>query len=96
MKHVTASVRSIPSAKKDYSWNLSICVCENVDDSKIVSNEIIYVMDIVSTNMTNTIATNATCTVSLNFDNKKINCCIHTTLIFFISIPLKQPYSRYA
>ena len=96
MKHVTPSVRSIPSAKKDYSWNLSICVCENVDDSKIVSNEIIYVMDIVSTNMTNTIATNATCTVSLNFDNKKINCCIHTTLTFFISIPLKQPYSRYA
>ena len=45
--------------------------CENVDDSKIVSNEIIYVMDIVSTNMKNTIATNATCTVSLNFDKKK-------------------------
>ena len=41
--------------KKDYSWNLTTCICENgkylksiVDDSKIVCDEIIYVMDIIS------------------------------------------------
>ena len=40
--------------KKDYSWNPSTCICENdkylkrfVDDSKIVCDEIIYVIDIV-------------------------------------------------
>ena len=42
--------------KNDYSWNPNTCACENsrylksiADDSKIVCNEIIYVMDIAST-----------------------------------------------
>ena len=52
--------------KKDYSWNHSTCVCENskhlkyiVDNSKAVFDEIIYVMDIVSTNVTSTVSINS-------------------------------------
>ena len=37
-------------------------------DSKIVYDEIIYVIDIVSTKMTNTIATN----ISINSNDKKV------------------------
>ena len=64
--HVNVSVKIIAHAK-DYSWNPSTCICENgmylksiVDDLAIVSNEIIYVMDIVPTNVT------------INLDDKKI------------------------
>ena len=46
------------NAKKDYSWNPSTCTCENIwyfaDTSVIMCDEIIYVMDIVSTNVTST------------------------------------------
>ena len=49
--------------KKDYSWNASTCVCENSkylkSSSVIECDEIITVMDIVSTKMTNTIAVNS-------------------------------------
>ena len=57
--------------KKDFSWNPSTSISENdkylksiLDTSVITCNEILYVMDIVSTKMTNTIATN----VSINYD----------------------------
>ena len=57
----------IVSVKKDYSWNFSTCTCENnkylkgiADTSVITCDEVISVMDIVSTKMTNTIATNLT------------------------------------
>ena len=50
--------------EKYYSWNPSTWICENSkylksigDTSVIVYDEIISVLDIVSTNMTNTIAT---------------------------------------
>ena len=78
--------------KKDYSWNPSTCICENsknlksiVDASVIVCDEILSVMDIVSTKMTNTIATN----VSINCHSKKvrykIDCYIlHTVLLVII------------
>ena len=63
--------------KKDYSWYPSTCICENskylksiADDSKIVCDKL-YIMEIVSTNGANTIATNATRTVSINPDEKK-------------------------
>ena len=59
--------------KKDYSWNPSTCICQDskhlkriVDYSysKIACDEIIYVTDIVSTNVTST--------VSINSDDKKV------------------------
>ena len=77
--------------KKHYSWNSSKCICENSkylksisDTSVIACNEIISVMDITSTKMTNTIATN----VTKNCHSKKIiykfDCHILQTLILII------------
>ena len=63
------------TCKKDYCRNPSTCICENrkylksiADTSVIAYDEIISVMNIVSTTMTYTIATNA----SINADNKKV------------------------
>ena len=59
--------------KKDYSCNFSTCICENSKHLKSISDtsvtecdEIVIVMDIVSTKKTNTIATNLTSTASIN------------------------------
>ena len=48
------------TCKRDYSWNPSICICENskylksiADTSLIECDEIITVMDIASTKKTN-------------------------------------------
>ena len=74
--------------KNDYSWNPSTCICKNgkylkstTDDSKIVCDETIDVMDIISTNVTSF--------VSINFDDKKggykMDCYIlHTVLLVII------------
>ena len=50
--------------KKDYSWNSSTCICENgkclnsiADASVTECDEVIIVMDIVLTKITNAIAT---------------------------------------
>ena len=65
--------------KKDYNWNPSTCICENskclkdtVDNLVIVCDEIINVIDGVSTNVTNTISANVTSTASINSHNKKV------------------------
>ena len=62
--------------KKDYSWNPNTSICENskylksiADASVIACHGIIDVMDIVSTKMTNNIATS---TVSIDPDGKKV------------------------
>ena len=76
----------------DYSWNLSTC-CGNskylkivVDDSVILCDENLYIMDIVSTKMTNSIAASPAWN---NFDVKKvrykIDCHIlHAILLVII------------
>ena len=67
--------KNFHKCKKDYSWNSSTCICENskylksiADTSVIAGDEIISVMDIVSTKMVNTITTNA----SINCHNIKV------------------------
>ena len=64
------SVKSIVRVKY-YSWNHSICICENsrylinsVDNSVTLCDEIMYATDSVSTNVTNT--------VSINSDDSKV------------------------
>ena len=59
--------------KKDYSWNSSICICENskhlksiADTSVIEFDEIVVVMDIVSTKKANTIVTKKINTTATN------------------------------
>ena len=77
------------NCRKDYSWNPSTCICENrkcfkniADTSVIACDEVISVMDIVSTEMTNTIATN----VTKNCQSKKVRDCyiLHTVLLVII------------
>ena len=60
--------------KINYSWNPPTCICENgkylesiADTSVTVCDEIIHVMGIASTKITNTIATR---TVSMTSDGK--------------------------
>ena len=67
------------NSKKDYSWNSSTCACENrkylksiADDSLIACDEVIYVMDIASTKMKNTVVTNVTITILTNSEDKKV------------------------
>ena len=81
--------------KKDYSWNLSTCICENskylqsvIDTSVNECAEIITVMDIVSVKMTNTIAINVTSTASINRHSKKVrdSYILHTVLLVIILI----------
>ena len=62
----------ISSVVKNYSWNLSMCIYENSKDFKSItsvteSDEIITIMDVVSTETTNTIARNVTSIASINF-----------------------------
>ena len=59
----------------NYSWNPRTCICENgkylksfADDLKIVCDEIIYVMDIVSTILTNTTPVNVTNIIPTNVE----------------------------
>ena len=43
-----------------------------VENLKMVWDEVIYVIDMVSANVTKTIPINVTITVSINFQNKKV------------------------
>ena len=89
LKHVNVNVKII-LCEKDCSWNHCACICENSkylkiisDDSKIVRDEIISGMDIVSTKMTNTIATN----VTKNCHSKKVkDCYISDTVLSAIKL----------
>ena len=81
--------------KKDYGWNPSTCICENSKylksiayTSAIECDEIVTVMDIVSTKMTSTIATNVTSTASINCHSKKArdSYILHTVLLVIISL----------
>ena len=78
------SVKIIVSAKK-----IIVCICKNnkylksiADTSVIECDEVISVMDIVSTKKANTIATN----LSINCYNEKIRGCyiLHRVLLVII------------
>ena len=76
------------TCKKNYSWNPSTCVCENSKYLKVITDtsvaecdEIIIVMNIVSTKKT--IATNVMSTASINCHSIKVRDCyiLHTALL---------------
>ena len=77
---------------QNYSWNPSACICENskylksiADTSVIACDEPISVMDIVSTKMTNTKATNVLINWHIKKVRYKIDCYIlHTVLLAII------------
>ena len=82
--------------KRLYSWNPGSCICENgkylksiADTSIIKCNEIINVMDSLSTNVTNTVPITVTSTVSISSNDKKVRYkmdyyILHTVLIVVI------------
>ena len=76
--------------KKDYRWNPSTCICDSskylksIGDTSVTErDEIIIVMDNLSTKKTNTIAINVTSTASINCHSKKVRYCyiLHTVLL---------------
>ena len=77
--------------KTDYSWNPNACIYENnkyikstADTSVIACDKIISVMDIKSTKVTNTIATNVTKSC---LSKKVSDCCIlHSYISYHITI----------
>ena len=88
-KTCQCACKNYRKCKKDYNWNPSTCICENskylksiADTSVIECDEIISVMDIVSTKMTNTVATN----VTKNCHSKKVRdgYILHTVLLVII------------
>ena len=80
--------RNYRKCKKDYSWNPSICNREkskylkSIADTVMRYDEIVSVIDIASTKITTTIATN----VSINSDDKKESYCyiLSTVLLMII------------
>ena len=78
----------------NYGWNLSTCICENskylksiADISVTVCNEIISVMDNVSTKKTSSIATNVIKNCRGKSVRYRIDCYIlHTVLLAIILI----------
>ena len=91
------------NCKKYYSWNPSTFICENskylksiADTPVIECDEIIIVMDIVSTKKTNTIAikktnivvTNITITASINCHSKNIRACYILHSVFLLVLLL--------
>ena len=81
--------------RKRYSWNPSACICENdkylksiADSSVVACDEIISIMNIVSTKMTDAIAAN----VSINCHNKKVrrknDCYIFHSVLLAIMLLL--------
>ena len=79
------------TCKKDYSWNPSTCICEDdkhlksiADTSVVTCDEIISVMDIASTKMTNTVAT----TVSINSDIEKVRYKIDSYILHSVLVAI--------
>ena len=78
--------------KKEYSWNPSTCIYESskslksvADTSVIKCDEIIYVMDFVSTKMTNTTSVNAVENCHSDKLRYKLGCYIlHAVLLITI------------
>ena len=88
------NIRIIVSVK-NYSWNPSECICENskylksiTDISVITCDEIISLMDIVSTKKTNTIATNVSINCHTNKVRYKTDCYILNTVSLTIILLL--------
>ena len=97
MKHANVDVNITAYARKII---VGTCICENVkylksavDDSKTVCDEIIYVMDNISINVTSTVSANVTSTMLSKFDDKKVrykmDCYIlHTVLPMIILLAI--------
>ena len=95
-KHVNVNAKIIVSAKKIIVGILTTFICENSKYLKRIPatsmadcDEIITVMDTISTKKTNTIATNVTSTALINFNGKKVrDCYILSTVLLAVILLL--------
>ena len=87
--------KNFPNCEKDYSWNPAPCTCENskylksvTDTSVTKCDEIVIVMNNLSTKKTNNITTNVTNTASINCHSKKVRdfYILHKVLLAIILI----------
>ena len=86
------------NCKKDCSWNPRACICENSKYLKSIADTLVIacdkiisvsVIDIVSTKMTNTIATNVTkIVIAKMFAIFARDCYILHTVLLVIALPL--------
>ena len=81
--------------QKDYSWNPSTCIWKNskylksvVDTSVTKCDEIVIVMNNLSTKKTNTITKNVISTASINCHSKKVRDYYILYTVFLITITL--------
>ena len=85
--------RNDRKCKKDYNQNPSTCICKNSKYSKSIPDtsvtdydEIITVMDIVSTKLTNAIATNFTSTASTYCHSEEVRDCYVLNKVLLVII----------
>ena len=92
IRQVNVNLKIIVSAKKITAWVLAQARIATFDDWKAKYDEIIYVMDIVSTKTTNALPENVTSTMLTNCDDKKViyklNCYIPHIIFLMILLPL--------
>ena len=103
-KTLQCECKNYHKCKNDYRWNPNICTCESSKYSQIIAHtsvipcdKAIYVMDILSTKMTNTIAKS---TASINCRNKKVRykidrSILHTVLVAITLLLLINIISHY-
>ena len=90
MKHINLSVKVIVSEKEIIVGILAHVFVKSITDISVIDwDEIIFVIDIVSTKKTNTIATNVKSTAWINCQSKKVrDCYILHTILSTIILPL--------
>ena len=86
---MNVNVKVIVNAKRIKVGNLAHVFLRIANMTMLECDEMITVMDIVATKITNTIATNVTSNASINFHGKKVrDCYILHTLLLVIILPL--------
>ena len=89
IRHVDVNVKVIVNAKRIKVGILANVFLRIANIAMIECDEMIAVMDIVATKITNAIATNVTSNASINFHGKKVrDCYILYTLLLVIILPL--------
>ena len=90
MKHINLSVKVIVSENEIIVGILAHVFVKSITDISVIDwDEIIFVIDIVSTKKTNTIATNVKSTACINCQSKKVrDCYILHTILSTIILPL--------
>ena len=89
MKHINLSVKVIVSENEIIVGILAHVFVKIITDISVIDwDEILFVVDIVSTKKTDTIATNVTSTAWINCQSKKVRDTILSTIILLLIITI--------